>query len=254
MLKLGNTYLNFGGTYLTDWVDPYNPLKLPPYTVRLNFAAGTTPTFTSGTKTKVGQYSIPGYATFQNVWDLTYENDNWYRVCMSQPKLNHILGGNLYGVTSLNGTFSYCTALYWGISLDTRTVTDMTKTFEQSINLYEVPLMRTSNVTSTQSMFNWCGKLTSCPLFDMSNNETFTDMFMSCSSLTSIPQFNMLAATATNNMFNNCSGVRTGIVSLYGQCSALPNLQWTHSQMFYNCGVGNSSGQAELDQIPSDWK
>lgn len=254
MLKFGNTYLNFNGTYFTDWVDPYNPLKLPPYTVRLNFDEGTIPTFSSGTKTEIGQYSVPGYGTFSNVWDLTYENDNWNRVCIQQSKLNHILGGNLNGVTSLDGTFSFCYSLNYVISLDTRTVTNMARTFEANDNLHTIPLMNTSNVTSTLSMFNRCVNLSSSPLFDLGNNEIFSDMFNTCYSLTSVPQFNMSAAIATNDMFYDCSAVRTGIVSLYGQCSALPNIHWTHGLMFYNCGVGNSSGQAELAQIPDDWK
>lgn len=43
MLKFGDTYLNFGGTYLSGWLDPYNPLKLPSNTVRVRTNDGKVP-------------------------------------------------------------------------------------------------------------------------------------------------------------------------------------------------------------------
>lgn len=49
----------------------YNVPTLPPYTIRLKYKQGTTPTFEKGTGVLVD--------ADENVWDLTYENDNWWR-------------------------------------------------------------------------------------------------------------------------------------------------------------------------------
>lgn len=52
-------------------VPPGPEPTLPPYTIRLKYAEGTTPTFNYGTGTLVDAE--------ENVWDLTYEYSNWRR-------------------------------------------------------------------------------------------------------------------------------------------------------------------------------
>lgn len=54
---------------VSEGPDPYNPLGLPPYTIRLKYKQGVTPTFSKGTGTLVDAE--------QNIWDLTYENSDW---------------------------------------------------------------------------------------------------------------------------------------------------------------------------------
>jgi hypothetical protein len=71
MLKLGNTYLNFGGTYLTSWKANDNPLNLPANTIRLRFKDNVTPSFPRGTYVQVSQSP--------NVWDLTLNSSSWRR-------------------------------------------------------------------------------------------------------------------------------------------------------------------------------
>ena len=53
-------------------------------------------------------------------------------------------------------------------------------------------------------------------------------------------------------MFGECRSVETGILSLYNKLSALGINN--HTYTFYNCGLLSQSGQAELAQIPEDWK
>jgi hypothetical protein len=66
ILSLNNFHLTKNGVRLV-----YGKETLPPYTIRLKYKQGTTPTFSKGTGVLVD--------ADENVWDLTYENDNWWR-------------------------------------------------------------------------------------------------------------------------------------------------------------------------------
>jgi hypothetical protein len=103
MLTFGNTYLNFDGGYIANWRGNTNPLNLPPYTIRLKFKDGVTPIFEKGAGVQVSQTP--------NVWDLTYEYSNWFRLLDRQTDLLEVLGANTTNVTSLSDTFAHCTSL-----------------------------------------------------------------------------------------------------------------------------------------------
>ena len=66
ILSLNNFHLTKNGVKLVYGKEP-----LPPYTIRLKYKQGTTPTFSKGTGVLVD--------SDENVWDLTYVNDNWWR-------------------------------------------------------------------------------------------------------------------------------------------------------------------------------
>ena len=67
-------YINkwYNGHSLYRMVDQYNPLNLPPYTMRLRYIDGFTPTAFTGTITQVS--STP------NIWDFTFAEPNWWHV------------------------------------------------------------------------------------------------------------------------------------------------------------------------------
>lgn len=162
ILKIGNRVLKIGGRILrgdsgSAPVDPYNPLGLPPFTIRCKFTSGYTPTMgDSQTLVDAGE----------NIWDITKNDTNWSSLFMTeedweQPWLQSVLGANTTGVE------------------------DMTSTFGACINLTSVALFDTSSVFSMEDMFDECFGLTSIPLFDTSNVQNANYMFHSCYSVVS---------------------------------------------------------------------
>ena len=128
-------------------VDPYNPLGLPPFTIRCKFTSGYTPTMgDSQTLVDAGE----------NVWDITKNSTDWGGLFGSNSSLLSILGANTTGVTNMATTFTWCTSLT------------------------SVPLFDTSKVTSMKDMFNECRSLTTIPLFDTNKSTNMYEMFRYC--------------------------------------------------------------------------
>ena len=115
--KIGEAYLGSVKVYGSTPPDPYNPLNLPPYTIRLKFNNGVTPTFSYGTAVQVS--SSP------NVWDLTYQNSNWQYLVSSQTRLIEVLGANTSSVTVMDDMFAGCDELTSLSLFDTSAVTNM---------------------------------------------------------------------------------------------------------------------------------
>lgn len=203
-------------------VDPYNPLNLPPYTIRLKYTDGVTPTFSKGTAVQVS--SSP------NVWDLTYENSNWSQLLYTHSDLLEILGANSTGVTNMGAMFDSCTSLV------------------------SVPLFDTSSITNMGYMFGGCESLESVPLFDTSSVTNMNSMFGGCESLVSVPLFDTSNVTDISYAFHWCPNVQSGALALYQQASTQSNPPFRHMFTFYSCGSNTTTGAAELSQIPSDWK
>ena len=89
MLKFGNTILLRNTNWLAN--TPGAPVTpLPPYTLRLRYKDGVTPTFSRGTATQVS--SSP------NIWDLTYEYGYWDYLCGGHTDLLEVISGNTTGV------------------------------------------------------------------------------------------------------------------------------------------------------------
>lgn len=211
-------------TYNDRWIeitDPLNPLNLPPYTIRLLYKDGVTPTFSYGTATQIS--SSP------NIWDLTYENSSWVALLSFHIDLLEVLGANSTGVTSMNSMFVGC------------------------YSLTTVPLFDTSKVRDMGNMFEGCSSLTSIPLFNTSNVTNMLSMFHYCSSLTYIPLFNTSKVTIMVGTFYNCNKVESGALALYQQASTQTNPPTDHQDTFLNCGINTTTGSAELSQIPSSW-
>lgn len=222
---------------------------IPPYTIRLKYKDGVTPTFSKGTGVLVDSTN--------NIWDLTYENTSWTMLLdgySHKYNLKEVLGANTSGVTEMYGTFYNCQSLTIVSLFDTSGVTNMNRMFIGCSSLITVPLFDTSNATDITNMFNSCTSLTQVPLFDTSNATDMSNMFSECTSLTTIPLFDTSKVTSMNYMFSGCYNVQSGALALYNQASTQAKPPRGHSSTFHNCGRDTTTGAAELEQIPSDWK
>ena len=223
MLKINNKVLKINGDWLNPVVSPEPPVPepLPLYTLRLLFKDGVTPTFSKGTGVQL--------STSPNIWDLTYENSEWYLILSRQYDLLEVIDINTAGVTDMRYMFERCTSL-------------------TSVSLFD-----TSTVTNMNFMFTQCTSLTNIPLFDTSNVTSMNHMFNECTSLTSVPLLNTSKVTNMSYMLYNCTNVQSGALALYNQASSQTNPPTYHEQTFGNCGRDTATGSAELAQIPSSW-
>lgn len=243
--KIGTAYL--GSTKVYSSGDPYNPLNLPPYTLRIKMQSGKTPSFSYGSAVQVS--SNP------NVWDWTYNNAVWSGRFISTNKeyLLEVLGGNTTGVTAMTQLFMSCSGLATVAAFNTSSVTSTAAMF-YSTAITTAPLYDLSSVTNTSSMFSGCSSLTSVPLYNTGSVTNMARMFEGCSHLQTIPLFDTSSATDMTNMFLSCIYVTSGALALYQQASSQTTPPTSHTHCFYNCGSSTTTGSQELAQIPSDWK
>lgn len=204
--KLGSLYL--GSTKIKEaWVgdvkvygsgDPYNPLNLPPFTIRCKFAQGYTPhpdwTVTWDSLNIVDQV--------ENVWDITKNSTDWNLLLVGQSRLFEVLGANTTGVTNMSNMFSLCNRLTNVEIFDTRSCTSMSSMFRYCSSITSVPLFDTSSCTEMFNMFNSCTSLTSVPLFDTSSCTDMTGMFSACQSIVTVPLFDTSHVTNMSKMFS----------------------------------------------------
>lgn len=221
-LLIGGRGLFVNGSRLSVIDSPTPPApSLPPYTIRLKFTEGITPTFSKGTVVQVS--SSP------NIWDLTYVNTDWTELVKGQSYLIEVIDANSTGVISMNGLFYNCS------------------------NLTSVALFDTSSVTDMGSMFYSCSVLTTIPLFDMANVTSIMWLCTNCTNLTFIPLFNTSSVVECDWAFSACINVQTGALALYNQLSSQGTVMY-YGGTFRNCGSNTTTGAAELAQIPSRWK
>lgn len=257
---MANVWYTYNGVALTSptssalghYADPYNPLDLPPRTMRLLFRDNCIPTVTNpfgGAFTQVS--SSP------NIWDYALPDMEtpWFNYAIrNQPDLLEVLGANTAGATGFGYTFYNCPALTKVALFDTSSATDLAHMFEACAALVDIPFFDTSSATDTALMFCGCGSITEVPLYNLSHVTDTVRMFLSCRSLTSIPLFDLSSCTTTECMFQRCTNVETGIYDMYLRVSQQAVPPTTHSRMFNECGINTVSGSAELAQIPSGWK
>jgi surface protein len=251
----------------------YNPLNLPPYTIRIRCTDGVIPDL----KWSGIQYSrVPGTT---DVFDITYNNSDWGSLLVNLTNdLLEILGGNLVGVTKVDYLCAFCEALTSVAIMDTSTIThfggmfyfckgltsvhkfntssgtDVRGMFFRCESLTSVPQFNLSNVTLGYTMFGGCYSLQTVPLLDTSKFTSMLDMFSECHSLTRIPLFNTSKVTDMDGTFDHCYKVQSGALALYKQASSQANPPSTHERTFRDCGKDTVSGAAELAQIPAEWK
>ena len=205
----------------------YNPLNLPPYTMRLKFNSGFTPSSPSFLTGVVWTQ----VSSSPNVWDVTYANSDWQLLlALVSDDLLEVLGANTSGVTNMSNLFQECYSLNKVAIFDTSNVTNMGSMFLTCTSLTSIPRFDTSKATSMAGMFFQC-PITTVPLFDTSNATGIASMFAGCKSLTGVPLFDTSKATSMAGMFNGCSALvslpqfNTSAVSAFSRfcmgCSSL---------------------------------
>lgn len=286
MLAYGNTVLKVGA----DWLDYLPPVR--PYTMRLRYKMGTTPTFNKGVGTLVDPT--------RNIWDLTYESTDWSLILYDHDDLLEVLGADIEGVTQLNSAFNSCDSLQYVRNVKTCDVEYTDRMFYLCRQLRHVDLFDTSSITNASYMFHGCESLTSVPAYDLSNNTTLEHTFYFCTHLANIPtidaskvtnmdhaffcnyqltsipvintsnvtnmvdafygcglttisQIDVSSVTNVDQMFGWCTRVESGILDMYNTLSNLPTVPY-HDETFSRCGIDTTTGTAELAQIPDDWK
>lgn len=148
-LAYGNNLLRMGNMAFGMLTPPEPPTpSLPPYTIRMKFTDGVTPTFSKGTATQV--------TSSPNVWDLTYENSDWTKLLYGNSNLIEVISANTTGVTTIKQMFTGCTALTTISLFDTSEVTNMRSAFNSCSNLTAIPLFDTSKVTELFGTFSYC--------------------------------------------------------------------------------------------------
>ena len=253
VLSLNNFNLSYAGYDLTIFIDPYNPLNLPAYTIRLLYKDGVTPTFNKGTGVQVSQSP--------NIWDLTYNTPDvygrvdWNNLLDEHTDLLEVLGANTTGVWDMTGLFVSCSSLVNVVPFDTSKTHRMELLFAYCSSLTTVPLLDTSNVDmGMTAVFMGCTNLIYVPTFNTSKVTNLNSFFANCTSLKSVPLLDTSKVIKMNDMLRNCYNVESGALALYQQASTQTNPPTEHSNTFTNCGRDTTTGAAELAQIPSDWK
>lgn len=244
MIRYNGYVIGKGGYWLKAGGDPYNPLNLPPFTLRVEFY-GTDASFDPT------QYSwIAGTWTAAggSAWDWTYQNAVWsdgtisilrylnparqtYRSITANMHCN-ILGGNTTGVTNMAFLFS-------------------TNRYIESIALFDTSSV--VNFTDFCSGHNQGSILSAIPLFNTSSAVSASRMFNGCNSLITIPLFDTSSMTNVTNMFRYCLKVESGALALYNQMSTQATPPSAHGGAFTSCGSNTTTGAAELAQIPTSW-
>lgn len=269
MWTFNNKIMTFDGKWAHRYIDPYNPLELPPYTMRLLYEDGVTPSFSVGTAVQISQSP--------NIWDYTNVSPNWNALFIQHTSLLKVLGANVSGVTDFRSTFQYCSKLNEVALFDTSSVNILTGMFKGCSALPAVPKFDISHVTSLGAVFWSCSSLVSLPDWNTSHIQYWDDAFDGCSaleyipetfdltaaknlsytwafcsSLKNIPNMNVSAVMDCSHTFAQCYKVESGAYAMYQKLSALSSLS-DHSATFNQCGKDTVTGAAELAQIPTDW-
>lgn len=276
---MGNTFIMpYGDVVISGaFKINYNPLNLPPYTIRVEAPGGFTP---SHPDYKFDSYTVVAITQEgHRIVDFVYNNTDWSDM-FSAPAYSHdiikVLGANSTGVTNMYRMFYQQDGLSEVPLFDTSSVTNMSYMFKECRSLKTVPLFDTHNVTDMSYMFLMGGStsygygLTSCPNFNTSNVTNMDRMFKGCSQLSTAPAFNTSKVNNFTYMFGNCIALRTvpmytlhqsssAIIldTMYYNCSSVTsgayefynyakNFNTSHIYTFDGCGASS--------KIPSDWK
>lgn len=167
MLKFNNTVLKFNNSWL-NMADPWNPLGLPSYTIRVQLTDTTFDCTNQGPDFK-GTWTSRG----NGVWDITYVNTDWSGLLRdsigfwNKGKEHRILGLNSTGVTNMN-RFDDCGQIYLRGTIplfDTTQLTDVTNAFYQcyyveggALALYNQMSSQANPPSSHSGCFNSCGR------------------------------------------------------------------------------------------------
>lgn len=145
--------------------DPYNPLNLPPNTIRVKFQGGSRP--------HLGDDDVLVDAN-ENIWDIYKQSNDWSMLFFYSNELIEVLGANTTNVTTMTNMFHYCSQLTTVSLFDTSNVTNMTRMFEGCGQLTTIPLFNTSKVTNMDYTFRNCSHVDSgaLALYQQASSQT----------------------------------------------------------------------------------
>lgn len=227
IIKYNSLVLKYDDKWLNPVIRPdYNPLNLPPNTVRVRTSDGNPPIYKGSINYYERATLVPGTT---DVYDVYRSGTSLHAMFRTSDNVIEVLGANIAGVTDVNRMFQGCDYLT------------------------SVALFDTSSVTDMSYMFYKCSSLTNLPLFDTSNVTTMWYMCTECSNLTSVPLLNTSNVTNIQAAFGDCYKVQSGALALYQQASSQANPPIYHIDAFYDCGRDTVTGAAELSQIPTGW-
>lgn len=248
------TALTYGGQMLSP-VDTYNPLGVPPYTIRVKGRGGS-----PGTMWVKDADYITLVDAEENIWDITKVNSDWSRLLGPYSHNTwavEIIGANTRGVTNMYKLCYACEYLektclfditglselhdiFWGTKIqhlpmfDTSHITSFYSAFANCEYLLDVPCLDTSKVVDMRHAFDSCISLRSLPLFNTSSVVNMQYAFSHMDLLEELPRFN------TENV-TNMSYMVTKDVSL----QSLPQLN-TRKVLNMNCMMLECTGLREV--------
>jgi surface protein len=143
----------------------YNPLGLPPNTVRVRTSDGNAPArfpYEASLTTYETATLVPGTT---NVYDVYKSGTSFNGLLLSSSNVIEVLGANTTGITNMYNMFgneSGFTVPLTSVALfDTSSVTNMSGMFAGCSSLTSVPLFDTSSVTDMSWMLNYCANVQS---------------------------------------------------------------------------------------------
>jgi len=280
ILKFNNQWLKTPTHVLGYQEDPYNPLGLPPLTIRLRYDKDFILDTNDG-------YQRTLVDAEQNIWDVYQPNvREWYGSMIGEGTYhgyhaygsNHlleVLGANTTGVEVMY-LFMYCNKLQTLPLFDTSSVELLTGCFYQCSSMQYLPLYDFSKVTRFTETFWGCNvslmpsfntssatlmdgvfaltDIEEMPDIDTSNVTNIDYMYFNANILKRIKQFNVSKVTSCYQAFAGCVNVESGILDMYNALAALGDQITDHRRAFSDCGSNTTTGAAELAQIPDDWK
>lgn len=213
--RIGEVYVGSVKVYPDSAPDPYNPLNLPPFTVRFQFnnlSQGYDPT-TSG-ETWKSDATWTQVSSSPNVWDYHRPDPDW----------TGEFEGNTWGIY----TNSYASIL----GMNTTGITTMTRMLSRIKFMEPIPSFDISGTTTLYGLFMYSGFL-----------GTREDH---------LPMLNTSHITSMNSVFTNCN---FGNTSIHRTGYPMPDWDVSHvtdmSYMFRNTGLyGVLPGAI---RIPSSW-
>jgi len=157
-------------------------------------------------------------------------------------------------VTSLECACLYCTNLKYVPVWNVPNLTSMYRAFRACHSLEEFPAWNVSKVTNFEQCFKDCESLKRVLFTNTNSAENMYAMFSLCGELNTMPDFVVDNVTEVARMFEECRKIPSGILDMYNKLAALGDQVTNHNDCFYRCGIGTTTGYAEYQQIPSDWK
>lgn len=258
--RINNKIARLNSKWMKESDEPlpdYNPLNLPPYTIRIQ----TTNTSQPVCQLQYADVSISQVQGYNNVWDVTAVErlggniTDWGYMFYTNGTSNvyKVLGANTTGVTKMNRMFEDCRNLAEVSIFDTTSVTDMNSMFHNCEVLTSVGEFNTSNVTDMSNMFYYCPQLLNVPLFNTHNVTSISRFLSDCYHLQSIPAFDFSSVTGSiYQAFYKGYRVNSGILAMYNQLSSNPNVEVVGYTFNYT-GTQSETGILEYNQIPSSW-